>query len=42
MAIVLTELQHKSIEEQSSSKLQAFQRKVYLKAKQNPQNEKLK
>jgi group II intron reverse transcriptase/maturase len=36
MTIVLTELQHKSIEEKSSSKLQAFQRKVYLKAKQNP------
>ena len=33
--IVLTELQHKSIEEISKSKLQAFQRKIYLKAKQN-------
>jgi hypothetical protein len=36
MTIVLSGLEHKSIEEQSSSKLQAFQRKVYLKAKQNP------
>lgn len=36
MAIVLTELQHKQIEEGSESKLQAFQRKIYLKAKQNP------
>jgi len=36
MTIVLTKLQHKSIEEKSSSKLQAFQRKIYLKAKQNP------
>ena len=35
MAIVLTELQHKQIEENSVTKLQAFQRKIYLKAKQN-------
>ena len=34
--IVLTELQHKSIENISKSKLQAFQNKIYLKAKQNP------
>jgi RNA-directed DNA polymerase len=32
----LTGLQHRQIEEQSSSTLQAFQRKIYLKAKQNP------
>lgn len=37
MSIVLTELQHRQIEEQSQSKLQAFQRKLYLKAKNNPQ-----
>ncbi len=35
MAIVLTELQHKQIEANSVTKLQAFQRKIYLKAKQN-------
>jgi len=35
MAIALTKLQHKQIEEKSETKLQAFQRKIYLKAKQN-------
>jgi len=34
--ILLSKEQHKSIEENSESKLQAFQRKIYLKAKQNP------
>lgn len=34
--IVLNELQHSDIEEHSITKLQAFQRKIYLKAKQNP------
>ena len=36
MTIVLNELQHRQIEENSKTKLQAFQRKIYLKAKQNP------
>jgi len=36
MTIVLTELQHRRIEENSKTKVQAFQRKLYLKAKQNP------
>lgn len=34
--IVLTELQHREIEENSKTKLQSFQRKIYQKAKQNP------
>ena len=34
--IVLTELQHRKIEENSKTKWQSFQRKIYLKAKQNP------
>lgn len=34
--IVLTELQHRQIEENSKTKWQSFQRKIYLKAKQNP------
>jgi len=34
--IVLTKLQNSQIEENSKTKLQAFQRKIYLKAKQNP------
>ena len=34
--IVLTELQHREIEENSETKLQSFQRKIYQKAKQNP------
>jgi len=36
MAIALTKLQHSRIEEASKTKLQAFQRKIYLKAKRNP------
>lgn len=36
MTIVLNELQHSQIERDSKTKLQAFQRKLYLKAKQNP------
>ena len=36
MTIVLNELQHSQIEKDSKTKLQAFQRKLYLKAKQNP------
>jgi len=36
MAIALTKLQHSDIEQHSETKLQAFQRKIYLKAKQNP------
>jgi RNA-directed DNA polymerase len=36
MAIALTKLQHSHINESSDSKLQAFQRKIYLKAKANP------
>lgn len=35
MTIVLNKLQHSQIEENSKTKLQAFQRKLYLKAKQN-------
>jgi RNA-directed DNA polymerase len=35
MTIVLTKLQHSQIKESSCSKLQAFQRKIYLKAKAN-------
>lgn len=35
--ILLTKEQHRQIEESSKSRLQAFQRKIYLKAKQNPQ-----
>lgn len=34
--IVLTQNQHRQVEEISTTKLQAFQRKIYLKAKQNP------
>jgi len=34
--IVLTELQHRQIEENSKTKVQAFQRKIYLKSRQNP------
>lgn len=36
MAIVLTKLQHSRIEKSSKTNLQAFQRKIYLKAKANP------
>lgn len=35
--VSLTKLQHRQIDEKSESKLQALQRKLYLKAKQNPQ-----
>lgn len=37
MAIALTTLQHSRIEEASKTTLQAFQRKIYLKAKTNPE-----
>ena len=36
MTIVFNKLQHSQIEQNSKTKLQSFQRKIYLKAKQNP------
>lgn len=37
MTIALTKLQHSHVEVSSKTKLQSFQRKIYLKAKQNPE-----